>query len=107
MVYHLAELAISRFREAVHGAGSTLGLGIVVRQAREVVRFIPWVGSVAGSAGGRPRCAGQGVLLRYSAIHQGHAGRGTEKYYGQQLAGQAAWRKMVEMTPDNSLNEST
>jgi len=52
MIYHLARLygqplSATRFLEVA----STLGLGIVVRQAaREVIKLIPYVGSVAGGA---------------------------------------------------------
>jgi len=67
MIYHLAQfygqpLTGTRFAELA----STLGLGMMVRQAaREVMKFIPFVGSVAGGGPGRRLHirAGQGVLL--------------------------------------------
>lgn len=103
MVYHLAELygqplSGRRFLELA----STLGLGIVVRQAaREVVKFIPWVGSVAGGAlaGASTFALGKAFCYYYSAIHQGHTPRPEElkKYYSEQLSlAEAAWRGMKQ-----------
>jgi uncharacterized protein (DUF697 family) len=102
MVYHLAELygqplSGQRFMELA----STLGLGIVVRQAaREVIKFIPWVGSVAGGAlaGASTFALGKAFCYYYSAIHQGHAPKPEElkKYYGEQLrVAEAAWSRMT------------
>ena len=51
------------------------GWRMVVRQAvREVVKFIPYVGSVAGGvlAGASTFALGKAFCYYYSAIHQGH-----------------------------------
>src|SRR5262249_26572409 len=71
MIHHLARyygqpLSASRFLELA----STLGAGIVIRQAvREVVKFIPVVGSVAGGAlaGASTFALGKAFCFYYSA----------------------------------------
>jgi uncharacterized protein (DUF697 family)/predicted GTPase len=100
MIYHLAELygqplSARRFLELA----STLGMGMAVRQAvREVVKFIPVVGSVAGAAlaGGATFALGKAFCYYYSAVHKGHVPQPEElkRYYQEQL-NQAAklWRK--------------
>src|SRR5262249_60594199 len=92
MIYHLARfygqpLSGTRFLELA----STLGLGMVVRQAvREVVKFIPYVGSVAGSmlAGASTFALGKAFCFYYSAVHRGHVPKPEElrHYYQEQLA---------------------
>jgi uncharacterized protein (DUF697 family) len=92
MIYRLAQLygqplSAARFLELA----GTLGLGIALRQAvREVVKFIPYVGSVAGSmlAGASTFALGKAFCYYYSAIHQGHAPKAEEleRYYREQLA---------------------
>jgi uncharacterized protein (DUF697 family) len=92
MIYHLARfygqpLSGTRFLELA----GTLGLGMVVRQAvREVMKFIPFVGSVAGSvlAGASTFALGKAFCYYYSAVHQGHVPRPDElrRYYHEQLA---------------------
>jgi uncharacterized protein (DUF697 family) len=92
LIYHLAQLygqplSGTRFLELA----STLGMGILVRQAlREVVKFIPVVGSVAGGAlaGASTFALGKAFCYYYSAVHQGHVPRAEElqRYYREQLA---------------------
>jgi uncharacterized protein (DUF697 family) len=92
MVYHLAQLygqplRARRFLELA----STLGLGIMFRQAvREVAKFIPYVGSVAGGivAGASTFALGKAFCFYYSAVQQGHVPQPEElrHYYREQLA---------------------
>lgn len=92
MIYHLAQLygqplSATRFLELA----STLGLGIVLRQAaREVVKIIPFVGSVANGAlaGAATFALGQAFCYYYSEIHQGHVPKAEDlqRYYREQLA---------------------
>src|SRR5205807_6884832 len=91
MILHLArlygqELSAGRFLELA----STLGMGILVRQAvREVVKFIPFVGSVASGAlaGASTFALGKAFCYYYSAVHQGHVPRPEDlkRYYQEQL----------------------
>jgi uncharacterized protein (DUF697 family)/predicted GTPase len=92
MIYHLARLYGQpldgkRFLELA----GTLGIGVVARQAvREVVKFIPYVGSVAGAAlaGSSTFALGKAFCYYYSAVHQGHVPRPQElrRYYREQLS---------------------
>jgi uncharacterized protein (DUF697 family)/predicted GTPase len=92
MIYHLARLygqplTASRFLEIA----GTLGLGILMRQAaREVVKLIPYVGSVAGGAlaGASTFALGKAFCFYYSAVHQGHVPKADDlrRYYREQLA---------------------
>jgi uncharacterized protein (DUF697 family)/predicted GTPase len=94
MIYHLARLygqplTGTRFLELA----STLGLGMAVRQAvRELVKFIPYVGSVAGAAlaGASTFALGKAFCYYYTAVRQGHIPQPEElqRYYQEQL-GQA------------------
>lgn len=98
MIYHLAEhygqpLSGRRFTELA----STLGLGVVTQQAvRGVLKFIPYVGSVAGAAlaGTSTFALGKAFCYYYSAVHQGHVPQPEElrRYYQEQLAlAQKSW----------------
>jgi uncharacterized protein (DUF697 family)/predicted GTPase len=100
MIYHLAQLYGQplngpRFLELT----GTLGLGMVVRQAvRELVKFIPYVGSVAGAAmaGGTTFALGKAFCYYYSAVQRGHVPRAEElkQYYQDQLLlAQRFWKK--------------
>jgi len=92
MIYHLARfygqpLSATHFLELA----STLGLGMLLRQAsREVVKFIPYVGSVAGGvvAGASTFALGKAFCYYYRAIHQGHVPQAEDlrRYYHEQLA---------------------
>jgi len=92
MIYHLARyygqpLTGQRFLELA----GTLGGGVVMRQAiREVVKFIPYVGSVAGAAlaASSTFALGKSFCYYYSAVHKGHVPRAEElrEYYRDQLA---------------------
>src|SRR5439155_11983470 len=92
MIYSLARLygqplSATRFWELA----GTLGVGITVRQAmREVVKLIPFVGSVAGGAlaGASTFALGKAFCFYYRAVHQGHVPRTEDlrHYYQEQLA---------------------
>jgi uncharacterized protein (DUF697 family)/predicted GTPase len=91
MIYHLAQLygqplSGRRFLELA----STLGMGMVVRQAvRELVKFIPVVGSVAGAAlaGAATFALGKAFCFYYTAVCEGHVPKTEDlkKYYQEQL----------------------
>jgi uncharacterized protein (DUF697 family) len=76
MIYHVAQLygqplSGRRFLELA----TALGLGLLVRQAlREVVKFIPGVGSLVGSvlAGSSTYALGKAFCYYYSAVLAGH-----------------------------------
>jgi uncharacterized protein (DUF697 family)/predicted GTPase len=98
MIYHLARfygqpLTAPRFVELA----STLGLGVVMRQAaREVMKLIPYVGSVVGGvfAGASTFALGKAFCYYYSAVHQGHVPRAEDlrRYYNEQLQlAEQAW----------------
>jgi uncharacterized protein (DUF697 family) len=100
MIYHLAEyygqpLSAPRFLEMA----STLGMGVAMRQAvREVVKFIPYVGSVLGAAvaGASTFALGKAFCYYFSAVHQGHVPKPEDlrQYYQEQLAqAEQLWRK--------------
>ncbi len=100
MIYHLARLygqplSGERFLELA----STLGMGMVVRQAvREVVKFIPVIGSVVGAAmaGAATFALGKAFCYYYRAVHKGHVPKPDElrRYYQEQLAqAEHLWRK--------------
>jgi uncharacterized protein (DUF697 family)/predicted GTPase len=91
MIYHLAKLygqplTGKRFLELA----GTLGMGMLVRQAtRELVKFIPFVGSVAGAAlaGSSTFALGKAFCFYYSAVHKGHVPKSEDlkQYYQEQL----------------------
>jgi uncharacterized protein (DUF697 family)/predicted GTPase len=100
MIYHLARLygqplSGQRFLELA----STLGMGMMVRQAiRELMKFIPFVGSFAGAAlaGSATFALGKAFCYYYSAVHKGHVPRADElkKYYHEQLTlAETLWTK--------------
>lgn len=100
MIYHLARL----YGQPLSGArflelAGTLGLGMLARQAaREVVKFIPFVGSVAGAAlaGASTFALGKAFCFYYTAVHKGHVPQAEElrNYYKEQLVlAEKAWKK--------------
>ena len=102
MIYHLAQLygqpmTGSRFLELA----STLGLGLMVRQAtREVAKVIPVVGSVAGGAlaGASTFALGKAFCYYFQAVHQGHVPKAEDlrRYYHEQLTqAEKAWKSEV------------
>jgi uncharacterized protein (DUF697 family) len=100
MIYHLAKLYGQPLRgERFLEMASTLGTGIMVRQAvREVVKFIPVVGSVVGAAvaGAATFALGKAFCYYYSAVHKGHVPKPEElrRYYQEELAkAEHLWRK--------------
>lgn len=107
MVYRLAELYgqqldAKRFLELT----SALGMGLLVRQAvRQLVKFIPFVGSVVGGAvaGATTFALGKAFCYYYNAIHEGHVPKAQDlrRYYEDQLAkAQRAWGVMPVATPN-------
>jgi uncharacterized protein (DUF697 family)/predicted GTPase len=106
MIYHLAHfygqpLSAARFLELA----STLGLGVLVRQAsREVTKFIPYVGSIAGGvlAGASTFALGKAFCFYFSAVHQGHVPRAEDlrRYYEEQLAlAERSWATLRKTSP--------
>jgi uncharacterized protein (DUF697 family)/predicted GTPase len=91
MIYHLAQL----YGQPLTGArfvelASTLGLGLLVRQAtREVAKVIPVVGSVASGAlaGASTFALGKAFCYYFQAVHQGHVPKAEDlrRYYHEQL----------------------
>jgi uncharacterized protein (DUF697 family) len=101
MIYHLAQLysqplSGTRFLELA----STLGLGMLVRQAiREVVKVLPGVGSVVSGtlAGSSTFALGKAFCYYYSAVFAGHVPRTAElkAYYQAQLhQAQQFWKTL-------------
>ena len=92
MVHHLARLYGQPLKAQHFGElAGTLGLGMLVRQGmREVMKFIPYVGSVAGGAlaGASTFALGKAACFYYSAVQQGHVPTPDEirRYYAEQLA---------------------
>jgi uncharacterized protein (DUF697 family)/predicted GTPase len=92
MIYHLAQLYGQRLsaRRFIELA-SSLGMGLMVRQAvREVVKFIPVVGSVAGAtlAGAATFALGKAFCFYYASVCEGHVPKAEElkQYYQEQLS---------------------
>jgi uncharacterized protein (DUF697 family) len=101
MIHHLADyygqpLSATRFLELA----STTGMGMLVRQAaRELVKFIPYLGSVVGGAfaAASTFALGKAFCYYYSAVHQGHVPRPEElrRYYIEQLTlAEQAWSSL-------------
>jgi uncharacterized protein (DUF697 family) len=99
MIYHLAQL----YGQPLNGPrflelAGTLGLGMVLRQAvRELVKFIPYVGSVAGAAmaGATTFALGKAFCYYYSAVQRGHVPQAEELkhyYQDQLLQAQRFWK---------------
>jgi uncharacterized protein (DUF697 family)/predicted GTPase len=108
MIYHLARmygqpLTGTRFLELA----STLGLGMVARQAvRGLLKFIPYVGSVAGAvfAGASTFALGKAFCYYYSAVHEGHVPQPDDlrRYYKEQLAlAEKEWGAMRKAHPEH------
>jgi uncharacterized protein (DUF697 family)/predicted GTPase len=91
MIYHLARLygqpmTATRFMELA----STLGLGMIVRQAsREAIKLIPFAGMVAGAllASSSTFALGKAFCYYFSAAHAGHVPKPEElrRYYHAEL----------------------
>jgi uncharacterized protein (DUF697 family)/predicted GTPase len=100
MIAHLARRSGSpldgrRFAELA----SALGLGLLARQAlREVVKLVPYVGSVAGAAlaAASTYALGQAFLYYERVVREGHVPDAAElrKVYQEQLArAETLWKK--------------
>jgi uncharacterized protein (DUF697 family)/predicted GTPase len=98
MVTHLAALygqpmSAARFKEVA----ASLGLGVLARQAvREVVKFIPYVGSVAGAAvaWASTYALGRAFCYYYEAVCEGHVpdAQALRRYYHEQyVAAEKGW----------------
>jgi len=102
MVYHLAQLygqplSGKRFLEIA----GTLGLGMLIRQAgRELLKVVPFLGSVLGSvasgalAGASTFALGKAFCFYYQKVHQGQVPRPADlrRYYKEQLEqAEKAW----------------
>ncbi len=103
MVYHLARLygqplTARRFLELA----GTLGVGILFRQAtREMLKFIPFVGEVAGGAlaGASTFALGKAFCFYFQSVHQGHVPQPADlrRYYKEQLEKiELSWRRMAD-----------
>jgi uncharacterized protein (DUF697 family) len=103
MVSHLAKLygqpmTAERFKEVA----TSLGIGILARQAaREVAKFIPYVGSVAGAAvaWASTFALGRAFCFYYQAVCEGHVpdAHALKKYYHEQYAAAArGWETKTE-----------
>lgn len=99
MVTHLAQLygqpmTAERFKEVA----ASLGLGLVARQAvREVAKFIPYVGSVAGAAvaWASTYALGRAFCYYYQAVCEGHIpdAAALKRYYQEQYgAAERSWK---------------
>lgn len=92
MVTHLARaygqpMTAERFKEVA----ASLGIGVLARQAiREVVKFIPVVGSVVGAAvaWASTYALGRAFCYYYQAVCEGHvpSSQALKKYYHEQYA---------------------
>jgi uncharacterized protein (DUF697 family)/predicted GTPase len=86
-------LTAARFMELA----ASMGMGLAARQAiREVVKFIPFVGSAAGAAlaGASTFALGRAFCEYYEVVHQGHVPnpQALKKLYQDQLlAAEKAW----------------
>jgi uncharacterized protein (DUF697 family) len=91
MVHHVARLYGQPLKAQHFGElAGALGLGMLVRQGiRELMKFIPYVGSVAGGAlaGASTFALGKAACFYYSGVQQGHAPTPDEirRYYAEQL----------------------
>jgi uncharacterized protein (DUF697 family) len=91
MVHHLAKLYGQPLKAQHFGElAGALGVGLLVRQGiREVMKFIPYVGSVAGGAlaGASTFALGKAACFYYSGVQQGHAPTPDEirRYYAEQF----------------------
>lgn len=106
MIHHLARfygqpLDGKRFSEIA----STLGIGILVRQGvRELAKFVPVVGSLAGAAlaGASTYALGQAFCFYYRSVHEGHVPNPADlrRYYDEQLArAEAVWQRRGTTEP--------
>jgi uncharacterized protein (DUF697 family) len=88
--------------------GSALGVGMLVRQGiREVMKFIPYVGSVAGGAlaGASTFALGKAACYYYSSVQKGHAPPAEEirRYYKEQLTQvERSWAALRGAAPNGS-----
>lgn len=103
MVTNLAQvygqpMTAERFKEVA----ASLGIGLVARQAvREVVKFVPYVGSVAGAAvaWASTYALGRAFCYYYQAVCEGHVpdAQALKKFYHEQYAAaEKGWRSADE-----------
>jgi uncharacterized protein (DUF697 family)/predicted GTPase len=110
MVYQLAELYGQPMdRKRYLEIAGSLGLTIMVRQGgRELLKLIPFVGTVIGSmagaalAGASTYALGKAFCLYYRAVHQGQVPKAEDlrRYYDEQLReAEAAWKSRLGGKP--------
>jgi uncharacterized protein (DUF697 family) len=106
MMHDLARLYGQPFRgQHVAELGGALGVGMLVRQGiREVTKFIPYIGSVAGGAlaGASTFALGKAACFYYSGVQKGHAPTPEEirRYYADQFAAiQKSWSALRAAPP--------
>jgi uncharacterized protein (DUF697 family) len=109
MVHEIARLYGQPFQgRHVTELGSALGVGMLVRQGiREVMKFIPYVGSVAGGAlaGASTFALGKAACYYYSAVQKGHAPSADElrRYYKEQLTQvERSWAALRGAAPNGA-----
>lgn len=106
MVYHLARVS-GRPLEATAflELAASLGLGLLARQGiRELVKFIPVVGSAAAAAlaGASTFALGRAFVLYYQEVHSGHVPDPAtlRKFYFEQMArAERAWKPAPSTKP--------
>jgi uncharacterized protein (DUF697 family) len=88
-------MTAERFKEVA----ASLGIGILARQAvREVVKFIPYVGSVVGAAvaWASTYALGRAFCYYYESVCEGHvpdANSLKKFYHDQYAAAEARWKQ--------------
>jgi uncharacterized protein (DUF697 family)/predicted ATPase len=113
MVHHVARLYGQPLKAQHFGElAGALGLGMLVRQGiRELMKFIPYVGSVAGGAlaGASTFALGKAACFYYSGVQKGHAPTPDEirRYYAEQLAIVRKSWSALRGTPDPDGNGHT
>jgi uncharacterized protein (DUF697 family) len=106
MVYHLAKLyGQPRDQRRYLELAGTLGGSIVFRQGvRELIKLVPYFGTVAGAvacgalAGATTFALGKAACYYYSAVHRGHVPRPEElkRYFNEQRLWAAAnWQRIA------------
>lgn len=113
MIQHLANLygrplTGERFLEI----SAALGIGFVVRRvARQFLKFIPVVGSIAGAAfaGAATFALGKAFCYYYQAVHKGQVPQPEElkRYYQEQLEqARQLWKRYVDNARENRAQPS-
>ena len=103
MIFHLARLYDQPLtRQRYLEFASTLGMGMLVRQGvRELMKFIPGVGSIAAAAlaGSATFALGKAFCFFYGNVLKGHVPRAEDlkRYYHEQLQlAERLWAKPAD-----------